>query len=238
MKARFQEMAALFQFKPLPPYSYFSNQVYYGAEEWASLCLFTHHRPGQRSFWGFTRIIKDKFRRTPAFKLVGLTIKIKSEKADEIASKFSLAHDNTLLSELSTSVQDTCSVLNSNAFNDDPTQYTSPRKMRTLKSRKAPDCDGEPNICLKNIFNSSLNLCCFSNQWRHATVIPIPKPGKDHWESLNFHLISLLSSMRIFFERIILIRLNAFISGHNVFSNHQFGFRVASQEQKNTGEVY
>jgi hypothetical protein len=31
------------------------------------------------------------------------------------------------------------------------------------------------------------------------------------------------------FERIILIRLNAFIAGHYVFLNHQFGFWAAAE---------
>jgi hypothetical protein len=64
------------------------------------------------------KFIKDKFHGILALKLDGFTLITESEKADAIASKFSLAHDNTLRSELSTSVRDICSVLNSNAFND------------------------------------------------------------------------------------------------------------------------
>jgi hypothetical protein len=53
-------------------------------------------RPGHRSFWGFSRIIKNKFRRISTLKLDGLTLITESEKVDAITSKFSLAHDNTL----------------------------------------------------------------------------------------------------------------------------------------------
>jgi hypothetical protein len=74
---------------------------------------------------------------------------------------------------------------------------------------------------------SCLKLCYFPKQWRHTTVIPIPKPGRDHLDPSNYRRISLLSSISKIFERIILRRLNAFISGHNVLSNHQFGFRTA-----------
>jgi hypothetical protein len=95
-------------------------------------------RPDQRSFWGFTRIIKDKFRGIPALKLDELTLIAEWEKADTIASKFSLPHDNTLRSEFSTSVRDSCSVLNRNAFNNDPSSYTSTREIKKLKSGKAP----------------------------------------------------------------------------------------------------
>jgi hypothetical protein len=134
-------------------------------------------------------------------------------------------HDNTLRSKLSTSVRDSCSVLNSNAFNDDPSSYTSPREFKNLinklKGRKAPGCDGVPNILLKNIsgraailltyiFFFCLELCYFPKKWRHATVIPIPKPGKDH--PSNYRPISLLSFISKILERVILKRLNAFIS--------------------------
>jgi hypothetical protein len=59
------------------------------------------------------------------------------EKANAIASKFSLAHKN------------------SDVFSDDSSSYTSPRDIKhiikKLKNGKAPDYDGVPNIFLKNI---------------------------------------------------------------------------------------
>jgi hypothetical protein len=106
-------------------------------------------RPGHRSFWGFTRIIREKFRRIPALILDRLTLITESRKTDAIASKFSLAHDNTLRSELSTSVRNGCSIINNNAFNDNSSSYLSPREIRNLnkklKSGKAPGWDGVPN---------------------------------------------------------------------------------------------
>jgi hypothetical protein len=51
-------------------------------------------------------------------------------------------------------------------------------------------------------------------------VIPIPKFGRDR-------PISLLSSIIKILKRVILKRLNAFISDHNVLPNYQFGFRAA-----------
>jgi hypothetical protein len=58
-----------------------------------------------------------------------------------------------------------------------------------------------------------------------ASVIPIPMPGKDHCNPSNYRPISLLSSIGNVFERIILKRLNGFISTVNILP--QFGFRVA-----------
>jgi hypothetical protein len=206
MKTIFQQMTALFPFKPLPSYSYSSNQVITKK----NVVLATHHITdnnardmcGDISCGNKQRvmdiyevlsglcIIMEKFRVILALKLVGLTLKTESEKIDAIASKFSLVHDNTLLSELSTS------------FNDDPSSYTytSLREIKNLikklKSGKTTGCDEVPNMLLNNtprraavsltyIFNSCLKLCYFPKQWSHATVIPIPKPGKDHSDSSN-----------------------------------------------------
>jgi hypothetical protein len=47
-------------------------------------------------------------------------------------------------------------------------------------------------------------------------VLLIPKPGRDHSDPSNYRPISLLSSINKILERVILKRLNAFISGHNV----------------------
>jgi hypothetical protein len=58
-------------------------------------------------------------------------------------------------------------------------------------------------------------------------MIPIPKPGKDHSNPSNYRLISLLTSISKVFERIILKRMNGFISTINILPDHQLGFKVA-----------
>jgi hypothetical protein len=89
-------------------------------------------RPGHRSFWGFTKIIKNKFRGIPALKMDGLTLITESEKANTITSKFSLAHENSTQSNLSATVQYSSSALNDNAFNNDSSTYSSPREIRNM----------------------------------------------------------------------------------------------------------
>jgi hypothetical protein len=59
------------------------------------------------------------------------TLITESEKDNAIASKFSLAHENSLHSDESI-VQDSCSALNSDVFSDDSSSYTSPRGIKNI----------------------------------------------------------------------------------------------------------
>jgi Reverse transcriptase (RNA-dependent DNA polymerase) len=82
-------------------------------------------------------------------------------------------------------------------------------------------------VYLSYIFNICFKLCYFPKSWKHANVISIPKPDKDHSNPSSYRSISLLSSIRKIFEWVILKRLNNFISLNNIWPNHQFGFRRA-----------
>jgi hypothetical protein len=145
---------------------------------------------------------------------------------------------NTVQSPLSGK---SCSVLHDDRFKVNPSALTSPREIRKaikrLKSGKALGFDGVPIIILKNmprtafvylayVFNSCIKLCYFPKIWKHASVIPILKPGKDHSTTPSTYR-PIMSSISKVFERIILKRLNGFISTVNILPDHQFGFRVA-----------
>jgi Reverse transcriptase (RNA-dependent DNA polymerase) len=147
-----------------------------------------------------------------------------------------------MLSPLEDIVEDGCSVLENNEFNIEASILTSPREIKkiikNLKNSKALGLDNIPNILLKNlsrkalvfstyIFNSSFKLSFFPKSWKHANVIPVPKPGKDPSNPSSYRPISLLSSIGKIFERVILKRLQNFITANNFLPNHQFGFRTA-----------
>jgi hypothetical protein len=77
------------------------------------------------------------------------------------------------------------------------------------------------------VFNPCIKLCYFPKIWKLASVIPIPKSGKHHFNPSNYRPFSLLSSISKVFEKIILKRLNGFISTANILPVHQIGFKVA-----------
>ena len=60
--------------------------------------------------------------------------------------------------------------------------------------------------------------------WKLASVIPIPKPGKDHSEPSNYRPIALTSCVCKTMERIN-ARLVWFLESNGLFSNIRCGFR-------------
>jgi hypothetical protein len=84
-------------------------------------------RPGHKSFWNFTKIVKNKCRSVPTLKVNGVTLITEQDKASAIAEKFSRAHENTVQSPLSAVVGESCSVLHDDRFNVNPSTPTSLR---------------------------------------------------------------------------------------------------------------
>ena len=65
----------------------------------------------------------------------------------------------------------------------------------------------------------------FPESWKMATIIPIPKPGKNNFYASNYRPIALTSCMCKTMERMVNRRLVWFIESNNLFTNFQCGFR-------------
>ena len=65
----------------------------------------------------------------------------------------------------------------------------------------------------------------FPEDWTLATIIPIPKPGKDPAEPNNYRPIALTSFLCKTLERMINKRLTWFLEYNNHISRFQSGFR-------------
>ena len=78
---------------------------------------------------------------------------------------------------------------------------------------------------LLDIFNNMWETGKFPESWELATIIPIPKPGKDHTEPTNFRPIALTSCLCKTLERMINARLVWYLEINNLISPVQSGFR-------------
>ena len=102
--------------------------------------------------------------------------------------------------------------------------------------RKSPGFDDISSFFLRIIavvispYLSILFLCSlefdpiFPDCFKIAKVIPIYKAGLKS-ELINHSPISLLSNFSKIFDKIIAIRILAFLDKHSIFYNRQFGFR-------------
>jgi len=80
------------------------------------------------------------------------------------------------------------------------------------------------NILL-DIFNSIWLGETFPNCWRQATIIPVPKPGKDPSVPNNYRPIALTSCLCKTMERMVNSRLVWYLESQNLLTVHQSGFR-------------
>ena len=78
---------------------------------------------------------------------------------------------------------------------------------------------------LLEIFNSIWENHLFPNTWQTATIIPIPKPGKDHSNPSNYRPIALTSCLCKLMEKLVNKRLMWFLEKNNLLSKHQCGYR-------------
>ena len=79
---------------------------------------------------------------------------------------------------------------------------------------------------LLNIFNNIWETGQFPKDLTYATIIPIPKPGKDLAEPNNYRPIALTSCLCKTLERMINKKLTWFLESNNHISQFQSGFRT------------
>ena len=74
------------------------------------------------------------------------------------------------------------------------------------------------------LFNFSIRVAIFPDQWKEALVIPILKPG-DPKKAENYRPISLLPLPWKILEKLLHTQLSSYLEEHNLLSHNQFGFR-------------
>ena len=78
---------------------------------------------------------------------------------------------------------------------------------------------------LLDLFNDIWDDGVFPPGWREATIIPIPKPGKDHTNPTNYRPIALTSCICKTFERMVNNRLIWYLEYNAIITAYQSGFR-------------
>ncbi|GFX38280.1 probable RNA-directed DNA polymerase from transposon X-element [Trichonephila clavipes] len=129
--------------------------------------------------------------------------------------------------------------LNENNF-DAPSTPPMPSEVlnyiKKAQIRRAPGREGITNKILRNltlpvifqITNIISNIFItghFPESWKHASVIPILKPGKPRGAADSYRPISLLPVLSKLAERLILSRLNDYLNTNKILISQQHGFR-------------
>ena len=78
---------------------------------------------------------------------------------------------------------------------------------------------------LLGLFNNIWKSGQLPASWKEATVIPIPKPGKDHKNPTNYRPIALTSCLCKTMERMVNARLVWLLESEHLISDFQSGFR-------------
>ena len=80
-------------------------------------------------------------------------------------------------------------------------------------------------LVLLKTFNDIWETGNVPKSWKEATIIPIPKPGKDNTNPNNYRPIALTSCIGKALERMINERLVWYLETNNIITEFQSGFR-------------
>ena len=84
--------------------------------------------------------------------------------------------------------------------------------------------DSSLSVLLKKTFDDIWETGNVPKSWKEATIIPIPKPGKDNTNPNNYRPIALTSCICKPLERMINERLVLFLETNNIITEIQCGF--------------
>ena len=211
---------------------------------WSEYVSKLNDRTSVKTTWDMIRKIKGKSKGSNVkhLKKNGNLITSKKDIANTLADTFSKnsSPDNCTDEFLRVKQQQEKQKLNfkSNNFEDYNKPFSNHELFDSLSS--AHDTAAGPDDIhyqlLKHLPESSLTVLLaifntiwengtFPASWREATVIPIPKPGKDHSDPLNYRPIALTSCICKTMERMINNRLVWYLESNGIITDFQCGFR-------------
>ena len=93
-----------------------------------------------------------------------------------------------------------------------------------ISARLIRECADLIFIPICNIFNQSVSLGIFPDDWKCARVTPLFKVG-DRNDVNNYRPISVISVVAKVFERIVYDQLYAYLEEHSIICKYKSGFR-------------
>ncbi|UYV85117.1 hypothetical protein LAZ67_X004619 [Cordylochernes scorpioides] len=103
----------------------------------------------------------------------------------------------------------------------DPTKAPGPGK---ITGPMLNNLSSNAKLKLLSIFNYSWSSSTLPKEWKHASIIPILKPGMPEDHPTNYRPISLTSIPCKIMEHMILKRLNFYLNLNNLLDPHQRAF--------------
>lgn len=197
-------------------------------------------RPGDRTLWRISKAFRKTPTKIPTLNKNNQTYMKDKEKCDIISETLKDIQTNTATSEIEEEVTDSVIQYLQIPVNKQEIKLTAPKEIqqiiKKLPNNKAPGMDKICNKLIKNlpkkaviqlmyIINAILLTGYFPDKWKIAVVIPIPKPGKDLKNPINYRPISLLSCLSKIAEKAILHRIKTFENKKRIIIDEQYGFR-------------
>ena len=217
-------------------------------KSWRTYVSNLNYKTPTKKVWDMVRKISGKSKSASYHRLnynfnnANETASTKQDIADTLASQFcsnsSTSHYSEEFQKYKKEQEKT--KLNFKSSNNE--EYNTPFNLDELKDAisKAHDTATGPDevhyqmlkhlppkslLALLDIFNDMWETGKFPESWELATIIPIPKPGKDHAEPNSYRPIALTSCLCKTLERMINVRLVWYLESNNLISPVQSGFR-------------
>ncbi|XP_055856032.1 uncharacterized protein LOC129919203 [Episyrphus balteatus] len=108
-----------------------------------------------------------------------------------------------------------------NLENFDEIVYQDSRKADVFASTFSKN-----HLVAQHLSDDATNQLYFPKTWKHAKIIPIPKPGKPAKLATSYRPISLLSCLSKILEKVLKNKILKIVDEKNILPNEQFGFRM------------
>lgn len=213
-------------------------------QSWKNFCSSISPKTSKKKVWNIIKKIKGKNTgsSTHHLKIADTLITDKKEVSNLLASTIekNSSSSNKSIPFLKNKQN---SEKNPPSFTSDDTEdYNLPFTLDELKTALLSCSDSAPGsdevhykllkhlpLCgletLLKVFNHIWTLGTFPPSWRKATIIPIPKPGKDHSNPSNYRPIALTSCMCKLLEKMVNSRLMWKLETEELLAAQQCGFR-------------